>query len=158
MKSAIREHTAPLCPSAAVQRAVRFYDFAGFRVDTSRRCLQTDHGRIRLTARLFDLLVFLLRERHRAVSRTELLDALWPGVVVEDANLSVNISLLRKVLHRNDAGACYIETLPRVGYRFCAEVVESLAEAGRSQGGPRWHACRSALEVPHVLCSVGASG
>jgi predicted ATPase/DNA-binding winged helix-turn-helix (wHTH) protein len=113
---------------AAQEHVARFYDFGPFRVDTARRALLCDRQPLALTARVFDLLVLLLRRRDRVVSRAELLEALWPDVAVEDGNLSVNISTLRKVLQH--AGTCpYIETLPRVGYRFLAEVAEHAREA-----------------------------
>lgn len=107
--------------------AARCYEFGHFRVDTARRLLLRDRRPVALTARVFDLLVFLLQRRDRVVSRVELLDALWPDVAVEDGNLSVNISTLRKAL-QGPGGSTYIETLPRVGYRFCADVVENAPE------------------------------
>jgi DNA-binding winged helix-turn-helix (wHTH) protein len=105
----------------------RFYDFGPFRVDTARRLLLRGQHPVYLTARVFDLLHFLLCQRDRAVSRAELFQVLWPDVVVEDGNLSVNVSVLRKAL-QDDVGSCYIETLPRVGYRFCGEVLEHSGE------------------------------
>jgi DNA-binding winged helix-turn-helix (wHTH) protein len=56
------------------------------------------------------------------LSRKELFDTLWSGVCVEDANLTVNVSLLRKALGENRHQRRYIVTLPRRGYRFAAEV------------------------------------
>jgi DNA-binding winged helix-turn-helix (wHTH) protein/tetratricopeptide (TPR) repeat protein len=105
------------------EEVARCYEFARFRVDTARRVLLHDGRPVTLTARVFDLLVFLLCRRDRVVSRVELLNAFWPDVAVEDGNLSVHISTLRKALQRA-GGNTYIETLPRVGYRFCADVVE----------------------------------
>lgn len=105
------------------EEPARCYDFGRFRVDTARRLLLDERRPVALTAKVFDLLVFLLRRRDRVVRRAELLDELWPDVAVEDGNLSVNISILRKALQGDDSSV-YIETLPRVGYRFCADVVE----------------------------------
>src|SRR5438874_5674624 len=56
------------------------------------------------------------------------MDALWPDVIVEDANLTVAISQLRKALNQNGDNAEFIETIPRVGYRFVAEVREVIEE------------------------------
>lgn len=114
---------------------MRFYDFGRFRVDTARRLLLRDQRPVNLTAKVFDLLTLLLRQRERAVSRAELFQALWPDVVVEDGNLSVNVSVLRKAL-QDDTGSCYIETLPRVGYRFCGEVFEHSGERDGSRVQP----------------------
>jgi DNA-binding winged helix-turn-helix (wHTH) protein len=128
----------------------RCYDFGPFRVDTARRLLLQGQHPVYLTARVFDLLHFLLCQRDRAVSRAELFQVLWPDVVVEDGNLSVNVSVLRKAL-QDDLGSCYIETLPRVGYRFCSDVLEHAGEGAGLGGGARagWARCpRMAPTLP----------
>lgn len=95
------------------------YCFGPFRLDLAKRALTDAGRRVELSGRALDLLALLIRERHRAVSREELMAELWPDVIVEDGNLTVNISLIRKALH---GGRTYIETLPRRGYRFCGEL------------------------------------
>jgi len=115
---------------------VRFYDFGRFRVDTARRLLLREQTVVSLPAKAFDLLTLLLEERDRALRRTELLAALWPDVTVEDGNLSVNVSMLRKAL-RDDAATSYIETLPRVGYRFSGNVLAHSGEQGPAQVASR---------------------
>ncbi|MBK8084177.1 MAG: winged helix-turn-helix domain-containing protein [Devosia sp.] len=64
------------------------------------------------------LLDVLLRAQGRAVDRRALLDAGWSGTAIEDANLTVQIAALRKVLGRRDDANEWIETIPRVGYRL----------------------------------------
>ena len=66
-------------------------------------------------ARAFDLLLALVEQRHRVVSKNELLDLVWPGVMVEENNPQVQVSSLRKVL-----GPQAIATVPGRGYRFTA--------------------------------------
>jgi DNA-binding winged helix-turn-helix (wHTH) protein/Tol biopolymer transport system component len=78
---------------------------------------------VTLAPKTFDTLVYLVRESARLVTRDELMKAIWPDSFVEDANLTVNISLLRKALGDMDNGQPYIETVPRKGYRFNAGVV-----------------------------------
>ena len=68
---------------------------------------------VALGARAFDVLLALVARRDRVVSKAELLDQAWPGLMVEENNLSVQISTLRKVL-----GAQAIATIPALGYRF----------------------------------------
>src|SRR5436190_14458998 len=68
-----------------------------------------------LGARAFDVLMALLTHRDRIVSRAELLDLVWPGMTVEENNLSVQVATLRKAL-----GAQVITTIPGRGYRFTA--------------------------------------
>ena len=80
--------------------------------DAERRLL-VDGRPVELGARAWDVLVALVQRRNRVVSRQELLDLVWPGLAVEDHNLSVQIAGLRKVL-----GAAAITTVPGRGYRF----------------------------------------
>ena len=104
------------------------YLFHSFRVDPARRLLLRGASPVSVTAKVFDLLMVLIRGRERVITRDELIEQLWPDTTVEDGNLSVGISTLRKALGSGPADAPIIETLPRVGYRFVAEVRE---ESGR---------------------------
>ena len=101
------------------------YAFEPFVLDPARRLLAQNGRPVRMTARCFDLLLLLIQHRHRMLSREELFQALWPDVCVEDANLTVNLSLVRKALGENTRQPRFIETLPRRGYRFVAEVVQT---------------------------------
>lgn len=98
------------------------YGFEPFELDAARRHLLCRGRHVPLTARGFDLLLLLILNRHRMLSRAELLRHLWPDVCVEDANLSVNVSMVRKALGEDRRTPRYIATLPRRGYRFVAEV------------------------------------
>jgi len=71
-----------------------------------------------LAPKLFDLLVFMVERRGRLLTRDELMKGIWPDTVVEENNLTVNVSLLRKILGDAPDGKPYIETIPRRGYRF----------------------------------------
>jgi len=83
------------------------------------------HGQpLPLGARAFDLLLALIERRDRVVGKGELLALAWPGLVVEEGNLSVQVSALRKVL-----GEQAIATVPGLGYRFTSPVVEQAADA-----------------------------
>jgi Tol biopolymer transport system component/DNA-binding winged helix-turn-helix (wHTH) protein len=99
------------------QRDTEIYEFGPFRLETGQRRLLRDGAPVSLTPKAFDLLVLLVRAEGRLLSKTELLDALWPDAAVEEVNLANNVSLLRKTL--GDRG--YIETVPRFGYRFSGE-------------------------------------
>lgn len=104
------------------QPAGGVYGFEPFQLDAGRRHVLCRGKQVALTARGFDLLLLLILHRHRMLSRAELLQWLWPNVFVEDANLSVNVSLVRKALGEDKRNPRYIATLPRRGYRFVAEV------------------------------------
>jgi DNA-binding response OmpR family regulator len=89
------------------------YAFGRFELRSSERQLRVDGEAVTLGSRAFDLLVALVERRDRVVTKGELLDLVWPGVVVEENNLQVHVSALRKLL-----GAQVIATVPGRGYRF----------------------------------------
>jgi DNA-binding winged helix-turn-helix (wHTH) protein/tetratricopeptide (TPR) repeat protein len=77
---------------------------------------------VEITGKAFDILVALIRHPGHLVSKDQLLEQVWPGLVVEEVNLSVNVSAIRKVLARSPNGAQWIETVARQGYRFVGPV------------------------------------
>src|SRR5262249_40070778 len=81
-----------------------------------------------LKPKVLETLVVLVENTGRALDKEELMKRLWPEVVVEEANLAVNISQLRKVLGDGENGEGYIETVPKRGYRFNAQVTKVLAD------------------------------
>ena len=97
------------------------FRFGRFVLVPGERLLLSDGKPLALTGKPFDLLVALVRHPGHLLTKDELLQAVWPGVVVEEVNLSVNVSALRKVLGAAPAGE-WIETVPRQGYRFNAAV------------------------------------
>jgi serine/threonine-protein kinase len=106
------------------------YTFGPFTLDPVRRVLRSGDTPIRLTARLFDLLVYMVRAEGRLIDKDELLAAIWGGRIVEEANLTQAISALRKVLQAEGGDAGFIVTAPGRGYRFAAPVrLESGAPA-----------------------------
>jgi predicted ATPase/DNA-binding winged helix-turn-helix (wHTH) protein len=98
--------------------------FGAARLDLARRRLLIEEVPARLGARAFDVLVALVERRDRAVGKNELFELVWPDVVVEENNLQVHISALRKLL-----GPQTIATIPGRGYRFTASVTSSLNDA-----------------------------
>jgi eukaryotic-like serine/threonine-protein kinase len=98
------------------------YQFGPFRLDAGKRLLTREGRHLTLPPKTFDLLVLLVESRGRVFAKKELMAALWHDAFVEDANLSFQISALRKVL--GGEGSEWIETLPRYGYRFAGNVIE----------------------------------
>ncbi|MDM0070677.1 winged helix-turn-helix domain-containing protein [Variovorax sp. J31P207] len=88
----------------------------------SERLLLQGGQVVEITGKAFDILVALIRHPGHLVSKDQLLAQVWPGLVVEEVNLSVNVSAIRKVLARSSNGAEWIETVPRQGYRFVGPV------------------------------------
>lgn len=95
------------------------YKFGHFELRPDERSLLSDGAPLRLGGRAFDILLALLERRDRVVDIDELLDVVWPGLAVEENNLSVQISTLRKLL-----GADAIATVRGRGYRFTAPTRE----------------------------------
>lgn len=104
-----------------------WYGFGNFRLDLGRHVLMRDDQPVALAPKAFDLLLLFVKNPGRAFSRQELMEALWPGTFVEEANLTFQISMLRKALG-NEASA-WIETIPKHGYRFTADVSASTRAA-----------------------------
>jgi len=96
--------------------------FGRFQLDSIRRVLRVDGTPAGLGARAIDVLLVLVRHRERIVSKDELLDAVWPGLVVEENNLQVQVSALRKLL-----GPGSIATIPGRGYQFIADLDSDVA-------------------------------
>lgn len=100
--------------------------FAGFEFDRDRRCLMAcregERIPVPLGARAFDMLAMLIEHRARTVSKDEILTAIWHGQIVEENNLAVQISAIRRALGQRPDGERFIVTVPGQGYRFVAPV------------------------------------
>ena len=106
------------------------YEFGPFRLDPSERQLLRGNDTIPLTAKAFDVLHLLVRNGGRTVTKEEFMAEVWAGTVVEEANLTDNISTLRQTLGDDAREPTYIRTVPKRGYRFAAEVRRSDGVAG----------------------------
>src|SRR5262245_2732492 len=92
--------------------------FGPFRLDTEAEILFRGHEPMPLGRRAVALLRVLVERSGTPVSKDTLIAGAWPGLAVEDANLTVQIAALRRVLGEEPGGDRWIETLPRRGYRF----------------------------------------
>ena len=109
------------------------YRFGPFQLDVRERRLSRGTDVIPLRLKVFDTLCVLVENAGRLVTKHELLATVWPDTTVEENNLNHNISVLRKALGEKATGQQYIETVPRVGYRFVAPV--ETAEPGDPRAG-----------------------
>src|SRR5689334_19479103 len=98
------------------------YKFGEYRLDAKRRLLWRGDDSVTLSAKVFDLLLVLVRERGRVVSKQELMSLVWPDSAVEDSNLAVSVSTLRRALGEKSGENRFIATVPGQGYQFVAEV------------------------------------
>lgn len=105
-----------------VENPGHLYEFGSFRLDVAERLLLRDGEVVPLKPKAFDLLLAFLQQPGRLVEKEALLKAVWPDSFVEENNLTDNISRLRKALGEGENGQKFIETVPKRGYRFVAEV------------------------------------
>jgi TolB-like protein/Tfp pilus assembly protein PilF len=108
--------------TGTIQKLV--YQFNQFTLDTALYCLYESGNRISIEPQVFDLLVYLIENRDRVVTRDEALENLWKGKVVTDSALGVGIKEARKAVGDNGDRQGVIRTLHGRGYQFIAEITE----------------------------------
>jgi len=104
--------------------ATAIYEFDGFQLDPLNRLLSFGGKEVAVPGRVFDALLMLVRRPGELVTKEELLDTVWGGSFVEESNLTVAVSTLRRALNEDPHDRRYIQTVARRGYRFIAEVRE----------------------------------
>lgn len=130
------------------------YAFGPYRLVPARRQLLGPDGEpIVLRGKAYDLLWYLLQHRGRPVAKSELLDAIWPNMVVEENNLNQAVSALRQALDDDAKTPAYIATLKGRGYQFVGEVTDEKLTGSANQAAPR-RASR-AIPVIAVLATLG---
>ena len=127
------------------------YEFGPFSLDPAQRVISRDGTPLSLTPKVFDTLVCLVRNQGRLLTKDELLKEIWPDTFVEEVNLAVNISTLRKAFGEGPQDGRYIATVPGRGYRFVAEVQKSTngnEHAPSTGNGPvaEWHVDSRTME------------
>ncbi|HXT20636.1 MAG TPA: transcriptional regulator, partial [Thermoanaerobaculia bacterium] len=154
------------------------FQFDDFVLDEERRTLRRAGRPVALTPKALDTLLALVRRSGRLVAKDELLQAVWPDTFIEEATLAQNVFTVRKALGARAGGGAYIETVPRHGYRFAAEVrpLEAVPEPFAAEPSAaqvpadrlprlsmrlsmrRWPAVSAALLVPIAAAVVLAAG
>lgn len=124
------------------------FEFGPFVLDVTERQLLRAGRPIPLTPKSFDTLVALVQHRGRLVTKDELMQLVWPGTFVEENNLTQHVSALRRALGDSLNGARFIETVPRRGYRFVADVTAAPGEPARGTGGGGPHALFASVTAP----------
>src|SRR5438045_3999637 len=109
--------------------AASFYEFGPFRLDTVKRLLLREREVVPLPPKAFDTLLTLIENSDRVVEKSDLMSAIWPDSFVEEANLTQNVSILRKALGERAGEHRYIVTVPGRGYRFVAGVGQAREQA-----------------------------
>lgn len=101
---------------------IEFYEFGNFRLDPTSRHLSQEGKKVLLPSKVFDILLLLIRNRGRILTKELIIDNIWSEQFVEENNLTVRMSALRKSLGEKRGENLYIETVPGSGYRFVAKV------------------------------------
>src|SRR5690242_18296926 len=113
------------------------YRFGPFIVDSVQHTVSRDGEPVPLTPKTFDLLLLLLENQGRLLTKDELMKTLWPDSFVDESNLTQQISMVRKALGQKSGEEQYIVTVPARGYRFTAPVaVRGKEETRPSQPAP----------------------
>jgi len=102
----------------------QLYEFGPFCLDPAEHTLSRDGRPIPLRPKVFDLLLVLVENRGHLVDKEKLMSSVWTEQFVEEGNINKNISMLRQALGESDSGHKFIETVPKRGYRFVADVRE----------------------------------
>ena len=100
------------------------YEFCNFRLNPEERLLLRDGFSISLAPKVFETLLLLVQNSGHVMSKEGLMERIWPDSFVEETNLAQNISILRKVLGEGSNATKFIETVPKLGYRFVVPVQE----------------------------------
>ena len=126
------------------------YEFGKFRCDPREQLLLHEDKPVSLSPKSFEILVALLQNSNRLLTKEELTQQIWPDSFVEESNLTVNISALRKVLGELPGGQPYIETVPKRGYRFVAPV-RAFSEGGNLSPQAQALSVDQTKQLPEVV-------
>src|ERR1039457_85041 len=135
------------------------YEFGPFRYDAAQRLLFRGGDLVPLVPKALETLHVLLERRGSLVEKSELMKLVWPDTNVEEVGLARNISLLRKALEDESEENPYIETIPRRGYRFAAQVsIVEPATVPPPEREPRQPSRRGWRFFTFPLFALGARG
>ena len=112
------------------------YEFEGFRLDLAEKVLLRDDVSISITPKVFETLQVFVENAGQLIEKDELMELIWHERFVEESNLTFNIKMLRKALGDDAQKPRFLETVPKRGYRFIAEVrrIEADGENRRRRG------------------------
>ena len=114
------------------------YEFNNFRLDPDEHLLLRNGQAVALTPKVFETLVIFVRNRAHVLSKEKLLKTLWPDTFVNENTLNRHISTLRKALCECTEHHIYIETIPKIGFRFIGDVREMHEDGPSSTNRARW--------------------
>lgn len=137
------------------------YHFGDHRLDISEQTMHKGDERIALTPKAFETLVFFLENPGRLIPKDELMNSLWPDRFVEEGSLTFHVGMLRKALGDAPADPQYIQTVPKSGYRFIAEVTrepEPISYRAKGDDSILTEEFRTPANFPQTRPSLLATG
>src|ERR1700733_8345848 len=128
------------------------FRFDRYTLNPGTRTLSRQDKFVTLTPKVFQTLLILVENHHRVMSKDELFEQIWPQQTVEEANLTQNISILRKALEEATYGRRYIATFHGHGYRFVGQVVVDAKqpETASSEPPARQHLSPSSTPIKYA--------
>ena len=117
---------------------IQIYRFGNFRLDAAKRLLlKSVEEIVPLMPKAFDTLLYLVQNSGKVIEKDELMAEIWADTIVEENNLTQNISILRRVFGEKPGEHRFIVTVPGHGYKFVAEVTkeEEMSETSGAAGG-----------------------
>lgn len=133
------------------------YEFEDFRLDFTEKTLKGGRGVIPLTPKVFETLLIFLENPGRLIEKDELMQKLWQDRFVEESNLTFNIKMLRKALGDNAGSPRFVETIPKHGYRFIAEVRRIAEDGEKGRRGDTERKTRLSADSSAPFLPVSAS-
>ena len=140
------DSTAVGIPKPATWARNLLYSFENHVLDTDRRELKRGSELIALEPQVFDLLVYLVQNRDRVVSKDDLLSAVWGGRIVSESALSTRVNAVRKAVGDTGEWQNLIRTIARKGFRFVGEV--------RQEQQPRTPIAQAVVETPNAVLAL----
>ena len=140
-------------PVAAKER----YAFGGHLLEATPRLLSRQGERLAITPKSFDVLLLLVRNPGRVIGKEEFFQTLWPDSVVEEANLTQTIFVLRKILREKESGHSFISTIPGRGYSFVCPVTRIEEPPAHAVDSPPVHGGSRPSRALWVGIGVGTS-
>jgi len=134
------------------------FRFERYSIDADRRELRRGTELVDIEPQVFDLLIYLIRNRDRVVSRDDVLDAIWSGRIVSESTLSSRINAARRAIDDSGAEQRLLKTIARKGFRFVGEVQDHAGSAAPAPARPeRDLAAAARQEIQFCTASDGVS-
>jgi DNA-binding winged helix-turn-helix (wHTH) protein/TolB-like protein/tetratricopeptide (TPR) repeat protein len=144
----------PVSPSSATRSTTERFAFGPFVLDPAEWRLTRDGQVVKVPAKALEMLLALVKRPGRLMTKAELLAEVWPGLFVEEGNLTVTMTVLRRALGDEE----FIETVPKRGYRFVGPVTVLDGQAAQPAAAPPVVRVRRAIPVWAVVTLVGLLG